>query len=480
MQNSSPTPLVVDLDGTLTPVDTLWESVIRLVKLRPAVAWRIPFWLLHGRAVFKARISQHSSWHGQGVPLRKDLLAFLIAEKAKGRPIILATAAYSRIAETVSSEAGVFDSVLASDENTNLKGSKKLAAIVAHVGPRFTYAGDSRADLAIWRSAEFSILVGGNAGLRKTLSASGKLTHEFGMEGFGFRGWARAIRVHQWLKNTLVFVPLLTSFSILQPHLVELAIAAFIAFSCAASATYLINDLWDLDSDRTHPRKRTRALASGAISILTAIGAAALLLATATVISVFVGLRFSIALTIYVILTSAYSWLLKRFVVADVLTIACLFTLRILAGAVAIGVAVSSWLLAFSAFIFFGLALVKRCAELVSLDDAGFDSASGRNYHVGDLKVLWPMGVGASLCSVVVFGLFISSPDTAARYATPQLAWLAAVALLYWLTRLWIKTARGEMHDDPLVFAMRDRNSLATVAAIVAFMMVSYLVKISF
>jgi 4-hydroxybenzoate polyprenyltransferase len=246
----------------------------------------------------------------------------------------------------------------------------------------------------------------------------------------------------------------------------------------AASATYLINDLWDLDSDRAHPRKRLRPFASGHIGIGQGIGVAGALMIAASLIAITVGQRFALLLLVYVCLTSAYTWALKRFVVLDVLTLACLYMIRILAGAVAVGVAVSSWLLAFSGFIFFGLALVKRCAELVTLELAGETSTAGRNYNVSDLKVLWPIGVSASFCSVVVFGLFINSPDTELRYASPQLIWFVALGLTYWLTRLWVKTARGEMYDDPLVFAVRDWNSRITILTMILVSILAYAFKL--
>jgi 4-hydroxybenzoate polyprenyltransferase len=472
-------PLVVDLDGTLTPTDTLWESVVRLVKQQPRLIFALPFWLLLGRAGFKSRVARQLRWSGQNVPLHAPLMAYLREQKALGRRIVLCTAADERIARTVAASADVFDDVMASDGTTNLKGERKLQAIRERIGEPFVYAGDSEADLAVWSGAAGAIVVGRSERFRRRVERETVAERHFEAHpGGGPRVWLRAIRTHQWLKNVLVFVPLLTSFSIGQAQRVGLAAMAFIAFSLAASATYIVNDLWDLDSDRVHPRKRERPLASGAITIGRALALALAMIATAFVVAAAAGPRFSLLLAGYVVLTSSYSWVLKRVVVADVLTLACLYTLRVLAGAVAIDVPVSSWLLAFSGFVFFGLALVKRCAELVSLEQLGRLGATGRDYRVADLKVLWPMGVGASLCAVVVFGLFIHSPDTSVRYATPSLIWIAALGLLYWLTRLWIKTSRGEMHDDPLVFALKDANSRITIAFICAGVFFAHFVRL--
>jgi 4-hydroxybenzoate polyprenyltransferase len=245
-------------------------------------------------------------------------------------------------------------------------------------------------------------------------------------------------------------------------------VIAFLAFSFAASATYIVNDLWDLDNDRAHSRKRLRPFALARLPILHGLAVAALLLVVAMVLATAVSRGFVLMLISYLILTSAYSWALKGVVLIDVLMLSLLYTLRILAGAVAIGAPTSAWLLAFSVFIFLSLALVKRCAELVSLDQDGLRATRGRDYQVNDLVVLWPLGVGAALSAVVVFGLFISTPETQARYGTPQLLWLVAIGLVYWLARLWIKTSRGEMHDDPVIYAVRDRGSRITIAAMIA------------
>lgn len=242
---------------------------------------------------------------------------------------------------------------------------------------------------------------------------------------------------------------------------------AFLSFSFAASATYVVNDLWDLENDRAHPRKRHRPFASGRLPILRGLALAGCMLVVALVMAFAVSKGFLLMLLLYLMLTSSYSWALKEYVLIDVLMLSLLYTLRILAGSVAIGITTSSWLLAFSVFMFLSLALVKRCAELVSLDQHGVAGTRGRDYRVSDLVVLWPLGVGAALSAVVVFGLFISAPDTQARYVTPHMLWLVAIGLIYWLARLWIKTSRGEMHDDPVIYAIKDKGSRITVFAMV-------------
>jgi 4-hydroxybenzoate polyprenyltransferase/phosphoserine phosphatase len=473
-------PLVVDLDGTLTPADTLVESVIQLVKQAPMDAFRIPLWALRGRLSLKSEVAARARIDPALLPYRPALLEYLHAEKQTGRLIILATAAHQSIANGVAAHLDLFGAVLATDTQTNLKGCAKLEAIRHLIGGDFVYAGDSQADIPIWQSASSAILVGTSPALTQRMRQQGPVEREFPQEVRGFRVWMHALRVHQWLKNLLIFVPLFTAFSFAEVAALATTVLAFLSFSFAASATYLINDLWDLESDRAHPRKRLRPFASASIPILNGLAAAAGLLIAASIVAWFISPAFLSVLALYVLLTSTYSWVLKEYVLVDVLMLSVLYTLRILAGSVAIGVATSSWLLAFSVFVFLSLALVKRCAELVSLETTGSTATRGRDYRVSDLAILWPLGVGAALSSVVVFGLFISAPDTRVRYASPSMLWLVAIGLIYWLARLWIKTSRGEMHDDPVIYAIKDFGSRITLFGMIAVVLASHFVSVGF
>jgi 4-hydroxybenzoate polyprenyltransferase len=301
---------------------------------------------------------------------------------------------------------------------------------------------------------------------------------EFTSGGIGLGTWVRALRLHQWFKNLLLFVPLLTTFSLLDVGRLTALTIAFFAFSLAASATYIFNDLWDLDNDRAHHRKRHRPFASGDIPIAQGLLGAGIALVIAFLVALNVSQNFLLMLLLYLVLTGTYSWILKGYVLIDVLTLSVLYTLRIVAGAVVIEVTLSYWLLAFSVFTFLSLALIKRCSELVSLNNTGQVSTPGRDYRVADLVVLWPLGVGSAVSAVVVFGLFINAPETLARYATPELLWLVALGLIYWLSRLWIKTTRGEMHDDPIVYAVKDKVSISTILLILITMIAAHYVLI--
>lgn len=471
---STDAPLVVDLDGTLTPTDTLMESLVNVVKQSPLNLFRILLWLTRGRAGFKEIVAAHASFSGDHLPYREALLDYIREEKQKGRRIVLATAAHHSIAHNVANHLGLFDQVLATEAGNNLKGKAKLQAIREKVGQSFVYAGDSAADVPVWKAAEAAVLVDVAENIAQDVRRDVQVEREFPGEIGGFGVWIRALRVHQWLKNLLLFVPLLTAFSFFDLGKLTAMIGAFLAFCSAASATYIVNDLWDLENDRAHPRKRLRPFASARLPILKGLAVAAGALLLALVLAFSVSSAFLLMLLLYLLLSSAYSWVLKEYVLIDVLMLSLLYTLRILAGSVAIGIATSSWLLAFSVFMFLSLALVKRCAELVYLEESGKAATRGRDYRITDLVVLWPLGVGAALSAVVVFGLFISAPETQTRYGTPQMLWFVAFGLIYWLARLWVKTSRGEMHDDPVIYAIKDHGSRMTVLAMVAIMLVSH------
>ncbi|MGZ8294360.1 MAG: UbiA family prenyltransferase [Telluria sp.] len=471
-------PMVVDLDGTLTSTDTLVESLIQVVKKDGLNLLRIPFWLVDGRAAFKHKVATQVSIAAAFLPYRQPLLDYLVEEKARGRRMVLATAAHRSIAQGVFAHLPIFDQLLCTDADENLKGEAKLNAIQRHVGADFVYAGDSRADLPIWRAAKAAVLVGVSPKVAKEARSNTAIEREFACEPPSVKAWAKALRVHQWIKNLLLFVPLLTAFSFSELGNMLACFMAFTAFSIAASATYILNDLWDLESDRQHPRKCLRPFACGRIPIASGVLVAGALLVGAFVIAAFLPKAFLLLLALYVVMTTAYSFVLKSYVLIDVLMLSLLYTLRILAGAAAVGIVVSSWLLAFSMFVFLSLALVKRCSELVSLAAAGKASTRGRDYRVGDLAVLWPLGVSATISSLVVFGLFINSAETQARYSSPMILWVTTLCLSYWLGRLWIKTARGEMHDDPVVYAVVNRGSRITLAAILCTMLLARFLRL--
>ncbi len=459
-------PLCIDLDGTLTPVDTLHESLLNLVRRAPVFLARLPFLLPRGKAWFKQAVAARAQIDIASLPLRPDLLEWLRLQRSAGRRLVLVTASDRSMADAVSGQVQLFDEVMASDGSLNLDGERKRAALVARFGEKgFDYAGNEPKDLAVWRSCRRAIVVGGS-GLASDAGRVAEVERVFPAAAPPIRVWVRAARLHQWVKNVLIFLPALLAHAIFNPAVIVQSLCAFVAFGLCASSVYVINDLLDLDSDRRHPRKRNRPFASGAISARAGVIFAAALLAAAIVIAVSVGPAFCAVLAGYYTLTWAYSVRFKRAAIVDVMALAALYTIRIIAGAAATGIPASFWLLALSIFAFMSLGVVKRYTELYDADRAGTAGGHGRGYSAGDLPLLLSLGTAAGFCSVVVMALYINSPDSQLLYAHKRALWLVCPLMLYWISRVWLLTARGQMPDDPVVFAMRDRISLASFALI--------------
>lgn len=460
-------PLVVDLDYTLVRTDTLIESLVLLARRQPRSLAAVPGWLLEGRDVLKARVAELVVPAPSALPFNDELLEMLRAERAQGRTLVLATAANERIADAVARHLEVFSMTLGSRVGENLKGPRKLAAIRRAVGDRFSYAGDSSADVPIWHASESAILVGATKSVRRRVCQRTPIEREFPRTTRAST-WLRALRWHQWTKNVLVLIPLLTSFAFSDVSAVTRALLAFVAFSATASATYLFNDLLDVSDDRRHPTKRRRPLARGDLRLHDALAVSAVLLTGGLASAWMVGRSFMALVCCYLVLTVAYSTWLKRLLVADSICLAVLYVLRVVAGADAIGVTLSAWLAGFSVFIFFSLAILKRASEMEVMRSLGRSDAAGRAYRTDDLHALFPLGTGSGLCAVVVFGLFLAAPNTRMHYASPDVLWIGAIVLLYWISRIWIKASRGEVPDDPVVFALRDRSSRIAACLLLA------------
>lgn len=455
--------LFVDLDGTLIRTDLLHESVLSLLRDAPAQLLRAPLWLLHGRAALKHEIARRVELDPSTLPYDEDVHSFLQRQRERGRSLVLATGSNRTQAEAVARHLGLFDAVLASDAQHNLTGTAKLRAIQAFNGRSFAYAGNARADVTIWNHADAAITVGAPSGVVNRLRERGRLEASF--EGRRASGPAllHAMRPRQWLKNLLVFLPALAIASSLTVPALWACAAAFAAFCLCASAVYILNDLFDLTTDRAHPRKRERPFASGAASIAHGLAAVPALLIGAFALAAAVSSAFALLLLGYLLLTTGYTLLLKRYAIVDVLVLAGLYTLRVLGGAAAIAVTPSFWMLAFSVFVFFSLALAKRCAELETARKLELPKARGRGYRVDDLTLVQMMGIASGYLAVGVMALYLNSPEVVDRYRHPHWLWGICPLLLLWISRIWLKAARGELDDDPLVFALRDRQSRVVV-----------------
>jgi 4-hydroxybenzoate polyprenyltransferase/phosphoserine phosphatase len=464
-------PLAVDLDGTLLKSDMLMETLAAVVRERPLLAFAMPFWLARGRAALKRELAQRARIDAALLPYDEVLMAELRRQRAAGRKLVLATGSDEIVARRIADHLGLFDEVIASDGKANLKREAKARALVERFGERgFDYAGEDRHDLPVWRHAHGALVVGAPPGLVRQVDALGIPVARIERAASGGLAVARALRVYQWAKNVLVFVPLITAHRVLHGESLGAASLAFIAFSLVASAVYLANDLADLEDDRRHPVKRGRALASGALSIAAALALIPVLLAAAALVSLQLPWEFGALLLAYVVTNLAYSLGLKRVALLDVFVLAGLYTLRILAGAAAIDVPVSDWLLAFSSFAFLSLALVKRYVEVANVASRDEARVGGRGYLAQDGALLAALGTASGYLSVLVFALYITSPQVTVLYRSPGLLWFAVPVLLYWISRMWFLAHRGRLHEDPLLFALRDPASYAAGVAIVAVM----------
>jgi 4-hydroxybenzoate polyprenyltransferase len=464
--------IAVDLDGTLTLTDTLHESVLTLVRNKPYFLLLLPFWLFKGIAYLKHKVAENSELDVTTLPYNQPLIDWLKGERQHGKKIVLCTAANEKIAKAVASNFDFFDAFIASDAKTNLKSACKRDALQERYGYKgYDYAGNSNDDLEVWANASNAIVVNASENVLKKASTLTSVTRVFRSERARIAVWLKALRIHQWLKNLLLFVPLLAAHQIGNTQSLGLLVIAFLSFSLCASSVYITNDLLDLESDRSHPRKRFRPFASAKLSVLHGVIAAPFLIAASFVLGILVGLDFLIVLLVYLFLTVTYSFSLKRLVLVDCLTLATLYTMRIIAGAAAVSVSLSFWLLAFSIFIFLSLALVKRYAELLVQSSEGKNSAHGRGYLVTDAPLLQSLGVSSGYISTLVIALYLRSENVMSLYAQPLAIWLLIPILLFWVSWVWLKSSRGEMHDDPIVFAAKDKTSLS-VAAVTAFVFV--------
>lgn len=455
-------PICVDLDGSLTPVDTLHELLLALARQSPAALLAAPRWLAAGKAGFKHELGRRVALDAATLPYHAELLDWLRAQQRSGRRLVLATASNVATAQAVAAQLGLFAEVIASDAGDNLAGEAKRRALVARFGERgYDYVGNSRVDEAVWRSARRAIVVGSPA-LAARAAVLAQAGPVFAPPAASLQQWVRALRLYQWVKNLLVFVPAVLAHGITDATLLRSTALAFFAFGLCASSVYLVNDLLDLAADRRHARKRFRPFASGSLTARSGlIGAALLLLATASVAAQ-VNALFCAVLALYYSVTCAYSLALKRKAIVDVMTLAGLYTLRIIAGAAAAMILPSFWLLAFSMFLFLSLGIVKRYAELDDLPEGG--APAGRGYGAGDLPLLQSLGTASGYSAIVVMALYVNSTDAQALYRHWQGLWLICPLLLFWISRVWLLTARGQMHDDPILFTLRDRSSLAVIA----------------
>lgn len=450
-------PLVIDLDGTLVRTDLLYESYFNTVANGPVHHWAIFRNLLKGKAPLKAYLASVSTLDYKTLPYDAAVLDLISAARREGRPIYLATASDQRHAEAVAEHLGGFDGVIASDGVHNLSSQQKADRLVATFGAKnFDYVGDRAADLAAWSQAETAYAIGARGSVLRKLRQSHGHVEEVPRVRSTLRDWLRALRVHQYAKNALIFVQALTAhrLDLLFPSLI-----AFVAFSLCASSAYLLNDLVDLKADRTHLTKHRRPLAHGDIPIAAATFAIPILFAASIALAASVSLELLLVLLLYCAVTTAYSFYLKRKVMVDVIVLAGLYTIRVVAGGAATDLKPSEWLLGFSIFIFTSLALIKRYVELTTKLDKALPDTKDRGYRIADMDIVVALAAASGVNAITVLAFYISSSTVASLYSHPLVLWLLCPLVLYWLSRVLIIAHRRRLHDDPIVFALKDRVS---------------------
>ncbi|WP_319530283.1 UbiA family prenyltransferase [uncultured Cohaesibacter sp.] len=471
-------PLCVDLDGSLVRTDLLYEAVLLLLRSHFHLIFMLPIWLLRGKAHLKMQIAKRVMPDATLLPYRVHLVEMLKTERARGRKLVLATASPYSYAKAVAEHLRFFDSIEATSEEVNLAGKVKADRLTELFGEKgFDYVGNSRTDYSVWDKANEAIVVGTDrAALAYAQKDHARLVTGKAAEKPRWRVWMKAIRVHQWLKNSLIAVPAILTSQMFTLYDVPALMVAFLAFSLCASSVYLLNDLLDIEADRRHRSKHARPIPAGLVSPLHALFAAGLFIVAAFGLSMLLPAVFSGVLLIYLVVTTAYSFLLKRMLLIDTLTLAGLFAIRVIAGSAAITAPISTWLLAFCMFFFLSLAFVKRFVELDHQVDVKGRLETGRGYHCADTETIAQSGLASGFAAVVVLALFIDSPQMTENYTYPQLIWLVCPLVLYLVLRIWILARRQEMNDDPVVFLMTDWRSQFMIAVGAVIMLVAQMV----
>ena len=460
--------IVVDLDGTLTHTDTLHESILMLLRNKPLLLFILPFWLISGRAKFKANVASNIKLDPTTLPYNQKLIRWLKKERALEKKIILCSAANQNVAQAIADHLQLFDEVIASDAITNLKSNNKRKVLDEKFGEKnYDYAGNSSSDIKVWAGARYAILVNASHSVSKKAKQVATVSKTFPSQTVTLSDWFRAFRVHHWVKNVLLFIPLFTANQTTNIQSLSILTLAFISFSLCSSAVYIINDLLDLENDRRHPKKWNRPFATAKLSIKTGIVLIPVLIIVSLVLAWKVSLLFFVLLILYIILTSIYSLVIKKIILLDCLTLAILFTLRIFAGAAAVSIVVSLWLLVFSIFIFLSMAFVKRYAEIYIQTQHGNIHIHGRGYLTKDISLIKILGVISGCLAIVVFAFYLRSEKVLTLYSEPDLLMYVLPLLIFWISWVWIKAHRGKVNGDPIMFAIKDKTSLLVAGLIV-------------
>lgn len=467
-RSQNPRPLCVDLDGTLIKSDSLVEAAWVYLRSHPFAFWYLLLWLFEGRSQLKNKLFSAVKLNVASLPYNEEILSYLKEEKIQGRRLILVTASSILLAQDVANYLQIFDEVYGSEEAINLKGKRKAERLNQLYGRKgYDYIGNSYHDLPVWEDAKENLVVSNSKRLVRRVRS---ITDDFKVFRSTTHGFVKAlalqIRVHQWAKNMLIFLPMILSHRYHEWSIWLASIVAFVAFSLSSSAVYVVNDMLDLEADRHHPHNRRRPFAAGELSLILGIVLVPFLLTLSLTLALIVSMPFFWVLISYLLITTLYSTWLKQLVLADIIILALLYSWRVLAGSMATGIELSEWFLTFAIFFFCSLALLKRSSELILLKSRSETSNPRRGYLTDDLPLLVSFGVGSGYLSVLVLALYLNDPLVVAQKQFPLILWLMCPLLLYWISRMWLKAYRGQMPTDPLVFALRDNVSYSLLIII--------------
>lgn len=455
-------PLCVDLDGTLVYSDTLWELFIRALKTCPWILFLLPFFILRGKSHLKYFLFKRCGNLVNTLPFNNKLLEYLKIQKSEGRKIYLVTASNQDFAKNIVSEFDIFDDVFGSNERLNLRGKNKAKFLTEKFGSQnFAYAGNDNTDLEVWKDAGEVIVVNASNKLAQKVKEQNlekPITIISLQKSFNLKSFFKLIRVHQWAKNLLIFVPLVMSHTYQKLANVENALLAFFALSFCASATYIFNDILDVENDRKHRTKKFRPLASGIIPLPNALCVMFVLFTCAISISLNVSLALLVMLFVYSVITLSYSFIFKRIIILDILILALLYMFRIYFGAVAISDEISFWLVSFSIFIFFSLGALKRYVEVSANKDEPTKIIGGRGYTSYDAEFISMIGIGAGMMSVLTYIMYIDAGANA-LYESPVWLMFGCLPILYFISKIWLMAKRSKVHDDPVVYAIKTKEN---------------------
>jgi len=464
--------LVVDLDNSLLKIDLFKESLGKSLLKRPLVFFKTVMLALNSIALAKTFISKECKTDCHTLPYNNKILDIIDSYRKKGYLILLATGAPQAYAHSIANHLGLFDEVIATNEQINNVGINKLESIKKHVNDSFIYLNDSVKDLPVWLHCKKAILIGDNGRVKNMLIKNNvEIIDTVKKEKSIIEILLKQLRVHQWSKNMLLFVPALLSHQLLEPGVFLNALCSFIAFSLLASSIYVLNDIIDVDYDRKHPMKKNRPIAAGDLSMLRAYAVLLVCFLIGGWMAMLLGTTFLFVMAVYIILNLLYSLYFKRIIILDVLLLMSFYTLRIIAGHIPDTFPFSPWLLSFSVFLFFSLAFLKRYVNIILENNVS--TKNGTGYSINDSNILKSFGVGSGIISTLVLILYTGSEQVQPFYLTPMILIFLAPIMLYWICRIWLLADRGLIKDDPILFAIKDKISYVVAICFLCIMFFS-------